>query len=339
MIYDGGSFERLRKRHLYRISVIGGFSAFLVFSILFSISNGSLKLSFIDIIKILLFREEGNLYQIIVNIRLPRTLVACFVGMCLALSGTILQSIMKNPLASPNIIGVTSGAGAAVWVILIIAPQFYALLIPAAFIGAFLATLIIYFLAWNSGVNPNRLILSGVAVSAFLGSLINTLMILYPDRVQLVVGFMVGGLSARGWRHFHMIYPYALAGLVLSFIFSKRINILALGDDAARGLGVKVEETRMILIVIASLLAGSAVSIVGLLGFVGLIVPHAARILIGNDHRYLVFASSLLGAGFLVFCDTLSRVLFDPVEIPVGIITAMSGSPFFLYILKKGFKK
>jgi iron complex transport system permease protein len=304
-------------------------------SFIISVVKGSHNLTFIEVMKALFIEKDSVSHQIVWNIRLPRTLIAGIVGMCLALSGAILQGVMRNPLAAPNIIGVSSGAGLMAFIILIIFPNYYYLVPAGAFIGALLATLLIYMLAWKNGVQPMRMILAGVAVSSLLGAGINALMIFYPERVIGTVDFLVGGLSARTWPHFHMLWPYAVIGIIMTLLFPQKLNILMLGDEIATGLGVNVERTRMMFIAIAALLAGSAVSVVGLLGFVGLIVPHTARLIIGSDYRYLFPATAILGAAVVMACDTIARLVLDPVEIPVGIIMALLGAPFFLYLLRE----
>ncbi len=300
-----------------------------------SIGNGAVKISLSEIINTILLGEGTVNYQIIWNVRLPRTITASLVGTCLALSGCILQGVMRNPLASPNIIGVSSGAGLMTLVVLIIFPDYYYLAPLGAFTGALLATLFIYFLAWKEGAATTRLILAGVAVSSLLGAGNNAIMTFYPDKVSGVIGFMVGGLSSTNWKHVDMILPYAIMGMILLLFISNKLNILLLGDEVATGLGLNVEATRFLFIIISSLLAGAAVSVVGLLGFVGLIVPHITRLFIGSDYKYLLPASIFTGSAVVVLCDTLARVMFAPVEIPVGIIMSALGAPFFLYLLRR----
>lgn len=321
--------------HSKKVMVIVLLLLVFIISFFLSVGNGSLNISNREIIKAIFIEKDTVNHQIIWNIRLPRTLVAGLVGICLSLSGSILQGVMRNPLAAPNIIGVSSGAGLMAFMIYIVFPEYYYLVPLGAFVGALLSTLLIYVLAWRNGVQPMRLVLAGVAVSSLLGAGISTLMTFFPDRVPGVIGFMVGGLSTRTWPHFNMLWPYALLGMILTFIFPKRLNILMLGDEIATGLGLNVERTRLLFIVFASLLAASAVSVVGLLGFVGLIVPHTARLIIGSDYRYLFPATAILGASTVMACDTLARIIFDPVEIPVGIVMAMLGGPFFLYLLRE----
>jgi iron complex transport system permease protein len=299
-----------------------------------SVSLGALRLPLPALWTAMFDPSVGVHHQILWSIRLPRTLVAGMVGICLSLSGCLLQAVMRNPLAAPNLIGVSSGAGLAGVVILILFPNAYYLLTPVAFAGALGATLLVYLLAWQHGLRPIRLILAGVAVSSFLGAWITGLMIFYPDRVHSVLGFMVGGLAARGWIHVHILWPYAAIGLTGALLSGRRLNLLMLGDDTARSLGMAVERSRLLFIVLAALLAAAAVSVAGLLGFVGLMVPHITRLIIGEDHRFLLPGCALMGAALLMACDTLARVALDPVEVPVGIIMALLGAPFFLYLLR-----
>ncbi len=322
--------EGIKKKLILLIFII-----IAVLSFFISIGNGAVKISFKEILNAVLFEEATVNYQIIWNVRLPRTIVAALVGTCLALSGAILQGVMRNPLAGPNIIGVSAGAGLLTLIVLIIFPSYYFLAPAGAFVGALLATLLIYFLAWKEGVVPTRLILAGVAVSSLLGAGTNAIMTFYPDKVSGIIGFMVGGLSATNWKHVSTIYPYATTGIIFLLFIPNKLNILMLGDEVATGLGVNVEKTRFLFIIISSLLAGAAVSVAGLLGFVGLIVPHITRLFIGSDYRYLLPATIFTGSSIVVICDTISRVIFAPMEIPVGIIMSALGAPFFLYLLRR----
>jgi iron complex transport system permease protein len=326
--------ESLRERGPYRVAVLLALCAFTATAMLLALRFGSLRLRAEDIITILLGGGTPVQRQIVLNVRLPRNIAAALVGVCLSVAGVILQGVMRNPLAAPNIIGVTGGGGLAAMIILIALPRYFQLLVPAAFIGALAATALIYALAWKRGVLPGRMILAGVAVSSLLGAFINALMVFFPDRVSGVVDFMVGGLSGRSWKHVAILWPYCAAGTLGALAFSKHLNILALGDEVATSLGIDVERTRATLIALSSLLAGAAVSVAGLLGFVGLIAPHMMRLVIGSDHRFLVPASALFSAGLLVGCDTLGRMILDPVELPVGIIMAILGAPFFLFLLR-----
>ncbi len=318
-----------------RTIIIILFAALAFAGFIFSIVAGSVDIPLAEIWQSINGTHGGVHEKIIMNIRLPRTVVAVLVGINLSLSGAILQAVMKNPLADPHIIGISSGAGLAGIAILLMLPDESWLVTPVAFLGAMAAAVCIYILAWKNGIRPVRIILAGVAVSAFLGAGISALMIFYSDRVHSALMWMVGGLSARSWPHVEMMWPYTLLGVILALIGARSINILQLGDDIAKGLGLRVELTRILLTAVAALLAASAVSVVGLLGFVGLIVPHAARLMVGTDYRFLLPASAILGAAVVTISDTIARVAFSPVELPVGILMAVFGAPFFLFLLRR----
>lgn len=322
-------------RSLWRTIVLLCFLLLAAAGAFFSLTKGSSSIGMQQIASILLAPGEDAQSQIIWNIRMPRTIVAALVGVNLSLAGAILQAVMRNPLADPHIIGISSGAGLAGVVIMILFPALEYLIAPAAFAGAMAAAVCIYILAWKNGIKPVRIILAGVAVSAFLSAGISGLMIFYSDRVHGALMWMVGGLAARSWPHVQIILPYACLGLLLALSGAAYLNVLQLGDEMARGLGVNVEVTRIVMTAVAALLAASAVSVVGLLGFVGLIVPHAARLLVGSDYRILLPAAALLGVATVTLSDTFARVVLAPVELPVGIIMAFVGAPFFLFLLRR----
>ena len=272
---------------------------------------------------------------IIYNLRLPRIIIGLLVGACLAASGALLQGVMKNPLADPGIIGVSAGGGLAAILTMVIFPAYSYLLPFLAFIGAFTATICIYLFAWDKGASPVKIVLAGVAMNASLGAMTNGVMVLYSDRIQSVIGWLSGGLNGRGWYHVEIIFPYAIVMLLLSFFTIKPMNILILGDESAKLLGQNVEWIRLVIILLASFLAGIAVSVAGLIGFVGLVVPHMIRLLIGEDYRYLLPYSIVGGAVLVVLADTVARTAFDPIELPVGILLAALGAPFFIILLRK----
>lgn len=322
-------------RTMWRILVLLIFAVIALSGIVVGLAKGAVNVPAATIVQAILTNGAGVQEQIIWNIRLPRIMVGALVGLNLALAGAILQAVMKNPLADPHIIGISSGAGLAGIIVLVLFPTMEYLLTPVAFVGAMAAAALIYLLAWKGGIRPIRIVLAGVAVSAFLGSGISALMVLYSDRVHGALMWMVGGLTARSWPHVYIILPYSICGSLFAFWGAKRLNVLSLGDEVARGLGLKVEFTRLLMTAVAALLAASAVSVVGLLGFVGLIVPHAARLLVGADYRFLLPASALLGMGVVTLSDTLARTMFSPIEIPVGILMAFVGAPFFLFLLRR----
>jgi len=322
-------------RTLWRMLMLGLFVILAAIGCFLSVAKGAADISLSQIFTILLHPQAAPQDQIIWNIRLPRMIVGALVGMNLALSGCILQAVMRNPLADPHIIGISSGAGISGITVMILFPALEYLITPVAFVGAMAAAVAIYILAWKNGIKPVRIILAGVAVSAFLGAGISGLLIFYSDRVNGALMWMVGGLAARSWPHVSIIVPYAVVGLILAVLSSHYLNILQLGDDMAKGLGVHVEITRVVLTAIAALLAASAVSVVGLLGFVGLVIPHISRLILGSDYRYLVPGAAILGVAIVTLSDTFARVVFAPVELPVGIIMAFIGAPFFLFLLRR----
>lgn len=318
-----------------RLAVVVFLALLLVGAMLLSLRFGSLKLSFGEILETLFQRRDGIDYQIVFNIRLPRVLLGAMVGASLAAAGTILQGVMRNPLASPGIIGVSAGGGLAGILVMLALPQFGAFLVPAAFCGSLGTAVLVYLLAWRRGVNPVRLILAGVAVSSMLGAFSSTILLLNAEQAGGVLDFTIGSLATRSWPQIRQAGPYMAAGLAAALFLSRRLNILALGDEVAAGLGIRVEQTRLLLLTSAALLAASAVSVAGLLGFVGLIAPHIVRIVIGTDNRFLVPGSALFGAAMVVGCDTAGRMVMEPSELPAGVIMSLLGPPFFLWLLRR----
>lgn len=309
--------------------------AVLLMLIAYGLSYGSVPVPLSSVWQALTSESTAQYETIIVNLRLPRVLIAMLVGACLAAAGSLLQGVMKNPLADPGIIGVTSGGGIAAIAGMLIFPEWSYMLPLIAFAGALITSLAVYLLSWDNGTSPFKIILAGVAVNALLGAAMNAVMVMYSDRVQAVLPWLAGGLSGRSWSHLLFMLPYAAAGLLLSILAIKPANLLLLGDDASRLLGQRVELHRFVLIALSSLLAGAAVSVAGLVGFVGLVVPHAVRMLAGEDYRFLLPLSILWGAALVLFADIAARSWFDPIELPVGVLLAGLGAPFFLFLLKK----
>lgn len=325
-----------KTRNAWRMTVVLVFLGAALAALVLSMAFGSADITIAKILHTLWSPTLQDTQDMVIwNIRFPRNIVAALVGANLAVAGAILQAVMKNPLADPQIVGVSSGAGLAGVIILILFPSWEYLVPMVAFVGALAAALMVYALAWRNGIRPTRIILAGVAVAAFLGSGISALLVFYGDRVQGALLWMVGGLSARSWPQVYVLAPYTVVGLILAFLGSRRLTILSLGDETAKGLGLPVEQTRFMMTAVAAFLAASAVSVAGLIGFVGLVIPHIARMIIGTEYRFLLPGSAFLGAAVLVVSDTLGRVLFSPVEVPVGIIMAFFGAPFFLWLLRR----
>ncbi|AJE52434.1 iron ABC transporter permease [Paenibacillus polymyxa] len=301
----------------------------------YGLAYGSVSIPLQEINQVLLHNDESTYRTILMDLRLPRVLVGLLVGACLAASGALLQGVMKNPLADPGIIGVSAGGGLAAVITMVMLPQLSYLLPVTAFLGAFLSAIVIYLLAWDRGASPVKIVLAGVAINALLGALTNGVMVMYSDRVQAVLPWLSGGLNGRSWHHLEFMAPYAIIGLIASLFAIKPANLLLLGDDSAQLLGQRVELQRMLIILLSALLAGTAVSVAGLIGFVGLVVPHVIRLLIGQDYRFLLPLSIVGGGTLVVLADTVARSWFDPIELPVGILLAVIGAPFFLILLKK----
>ena len=286
-----------------------------------------------------IFDPSSTIHTIIVNLRLPRVLLAAIVGMCLAAAGTLLQAVMQNPLADPGIIGVSSGASVAATVVFLVVPSWTSSLPVLAFLGAAAACLIIYLMAWKRGVEPTRICLAGTAVNAMLGAVSSFLTLLNADNLQGVLSWMNGSMAAVSWADVRQLGIYGGIGLVLALLCIKPANALQLGDDMAKNLGLRVNGMRILLSGVGAFLAAATVSVVGMIGFVGLVVPHITRLLVGSNHRVMLPTGMVLGACVVLFADTLGRTIAAPMEIPLGIIMAILGGPFFLFLLRRGRKK
>ncbi|MHC5279104.1 FecCD family ABC transporter permease [Listeria kieliensis] len=329
---SSGKDPRARRRFLSFIIVL----VLLVVVFFYSLTTGSVKLSYAEVWQSLAGNGSALSDQLVFNLRLPRILIAFLVGAALAIAGCLLQGVMRNPLADPGVIGVSAGGGLVAIVMTIVFPALSGFVPLGAFLGAFGTALLIYLVAWDKGVSPLRVILSGVAINAFISAMTSGVMVLYSNRVQSVISWMTGTLSGKSWYHLELIWPYMLVGFVLSVFAVRSSNVLMLGDDAAKLLGYGVEKHRFFIIMLAAFLSGVAVSVAGLIGFVGLVVPHIFRLIIGNDYRYLLPLSAVGGALLVAFADTAARSWFGSIELPVGILLAMIGAPFFLILLQRG---
>lgn len=313
------------------------FSIIILFlSIGLSIRLGSMNYTFSEMVSIIKSSEMTPDKNILLYIRFPRILIAMIVGANLAISGALLQAVMQNPLADPGLTGVSTGASLAAITIMLIFPQFSNLVPVFAFIGGALACVIVFILAWKNGIKPVRIILAGVAVNAIMGGGTSLLSILYNDKIQGVLLWVNGSISGKNWSDVKLLGFYSAIGIVISLFFIRKANILQLGDEMSTNLGVNINKYRVIISLIAVFLAAVSTAIVGIIGFVGLIVPHISRHLVGSDYKYLLPLSIILGSTLLVLGDTLARTIASPIELPVGIIMAVTGGPFFLYLLRKG---
>lgn len=326
--------EKTARKTLYLyISLIATLAIGLIFSITFGSSGLKLK----DLINGLLLKEGYESASVIIyNLRLPRGFGAMVAGMGLAVSGAVLQTVTNNGLCGPNIIGVNAGAGFGVVLISALLPMNFYLTPVFAFLGAFLTTLVIGAVAFKMRGQKATVILAGIAITAILNAFISLFMLLDDSLPINYRYFSIGGLYGVTIEKTLIPFFIVLLAIALSGVFSNKIDALSLNDTTAISIGVNVKTVRFVAILIASLSAASAVSFAGLIGFVGLAVPHIAKKLVGFKTKRLVPISALLGANLLVFADLLSRVVLPQTEIPLGIITAFLGAPFFVILLLRG---
>lgn len=282
--------------------------------------------------------EEGPLRQIIVELRLPRTVSAIIVGAALGVAGALLQGALANPLASPDVIGVTGGAGFGAMLTLLVWPSAIALLPVGALVFGITAAGIVFAIGW-SGAHAGsigRVILAGIAITALFGAATTSLMVAYSDRVQSAIFWLAGGLSSDGWSSLSVVWPYFTVGFLMAVFLARPLDRLALGDDVASSLGGRPRLVRLSAAAAAALLASSAAAIAGLLGFLGLVIPHLVRLAGGTaSHRFVIPASAITGAALLVAADTLARVVLAPIELPVGPLMVVLGVPLFLWLLRE----
>lgn len=278
--------------------------------------------------------------DILLQIRVPRVLLAAAVGSSLAVAGAVFQGLFRNPMADPYVIGISSGSAlGAVFAMLggfSLALGGFGAVPLFAFVGGTTTILLVYSMARVGRAVPvMTLLLAGIAVSAFLSALVSLLTYFAGEELHQVIFWMMGGLGGATWQQVRVMLPYALGGYICVSIFSRELNAMLLGEETASQLGVDTEKVKKILLAGASLLVAAAVSTSGIIGFVGLVVPHFVRLVAGPDHRFLIPASALLGGTLLIATDTLARIIIAPSELPVGIITALIGAPMFIYLLKK----
>ncbi|MFO8061108.1 MAG: iron ABC transporter permease [Bacillota bacterium] len=324
------------------ITVLGGLLAVTGACVLISLCGGAVRIPVGTVAAMLWSAVTGggtaeawpsSWETILFTLRLPRVLLAGLTGASLAAAGATYQGLFQNPMADPFVLGVSAGAalGAAV----IMAGGFGGVMVPlAAFVGALCAVAVVYMLArGEGGASVMTLLLAGVATSAFLSGLVSLIIFFSGEEMRAIVYWTMGGLGRANWGQLRMVLPLQVLGLMPLVIHSRHLNAMLMGDETALYLGVDVERVRKLLLVGASMLAAVAVSVGGIIGFVGLIVPHMVRLVAGPDHRFLMPASILVGAPFLMLADLAARTVLSPTELPVGIITAILGGPFFLYLL------
>ncbi|MGD0057143.1 MAG: iron chelate uptake ABC transporter family permease subunit [Methanomassiliicoccales archaeon] len=313
---------------------------FLFATVVLALCIGPVGISVDEIIRILFGGNASWSHRtIILNIRLPRVLLGGLVGASLAIAGAAMQGLFRNPMASPYVLGISSGAafGASLSIVLGFSIVSGLFAVPAmAFIFAFITLVLVYSIAKTNGRVPvDTLLLAGIAMAAFFTALVSFMKYVAGEQLSSIVFWMMGGLWDARWDFFVFTLPMVAVGVALILIFSRDLNVLMIGEENAVNLGVNVPLARNVVLVASSLVTAAAVSVSGVIAFVGLIVPHMMRLLVGPDNRILLPASCLVGAMFMIWTDTLARTIIAPEELPVGIITAILGAPFFLYLLKR----
>ena len=296
---------------------------------------GDRDLTFMDVVRTITGTQSDTLtHEAILRHRLPRMLVAALAGAALAVSGLVVQGVVRNPLAAPDLVGITPGASIGALLVLIVMPGLPIAMLPfAAFLGAWISFLVVYGLSWSHGISPTRLALVGIGVSAAGGAITNLIIVRNPMQLSTALTWLSGSTYARGWSQLAQLVPWIAILLPLAWAISRWLDLFALGEDAPRSLGLALDRTRLMALAVAVALAAAAVSIVGGIGFVGLIAPHASRMLIPNKHRLLVPFTAIIGAALLIGADTVGRTLLAPDEIPSGLVAATLGTPYFLWLL------
>lgn len=312
------------------------FSVLLVLVWVFSLMSGSLRIPFTEVLAVLTGGGESMYRQILLEFRLPRLLTAGLSGMALAVSGSLLQNAVRNPLGDPQVIGVTSGAGAGALLLMIGFPQLSAGWVPVgAVLGGMAAAALVYAVSWKRGLHPTILTLVGIAVAALGSAIINLMIIHAKVDVAPALSWMAGSTYNRGWTEVQRIVPAILILLPLAAWLGRKVDLLTFSEESSTGLGLHVRNTRVYVAIIAVLLASIAAANVGSVGFIGLLAPHAARMLVGARHRQSMVIAALLGGILLAGADWLGRVVMIPKELPSGIVTALLGAPYLLYLMGK----
>jgi iron complex transport system permease protein len=344
-----GQLRDIRPHWRSRIYAIIGLTIAAVVVVAVATTIGSVKIPVLTTLRILLsqlpfidFNPDwsGSTETILLNIRLPRIFLAGLIGAALSVAGATYQGLFRNPLADPYLIGAAQGAALGAVIGFLLPIEFNTLgfgVIPVlAFSGAVISVAVVYILARVGKTVPvTTLILAGVALGALWGSISSYLIIISGDKIHGIIFWVMGSFSLSEWSEVGLVLPYIAAGIIVILLYSRSLNVMQLDEEQAKQLGINVERTKLILLTAATLITAAAVSFVGTIGFVGIIVPHVVRLIWGPDHRFLLPLSVLSGAIFLILADLIARTVMSPTEIPIGIITAICGVPFFLYLLRR----
>lgn len=332
----------LKENHRTTPFILKLITAIIVFACMFMIAIvfGAANITVKDVWLSLTTNTTSASISIIREIRLPREIAAIFVGAALAVSGAMMQGMTRNPLADPGLLGLTAGANAALAVVLVFLPaaNYFGIMI-ACFIGAAVGAGMVFGLGAmkKGGFSPMRIVLAGAAVSAFLYAIAEGIGIYFKVSKDVSM-WTAGGLIGTSWGQLQIIVPFISIGILIALILSRQLTILSLNEETAVGLGQKTIQVKVILFIIITLLAGASVALAGNMTFIGLMVPHVVRAIVGTDYRYIIPMSAISGAIFMLFADTLGRTINAPFETPVAAIVALIGLPFFLFIVRKGGK-
>ena len=318
-----------------KIAFIFSLLIVLMVTILISLRLGSIDISFTELIKGMLSGESTGNVGIIKDLRMPRVIIAVLIGANLAISGVLLQAVIRNPLADPYITGISSGACAVTVFFMVFVPSVTTMRPIFGFLGGLVCCVIVYLMAYKKGLSPIRIVLAGAACNALLGGLSSMFTVSAGLGASNIQKWITGSLATVNWDNVYMLLPYSIIGIILAICTSKICNVLLLGSKNAKSLGFNSDLYMILVTLIAVFLASISTAIGGVISFVGLVVPHICRIIVGSNHKYLIPCSGILGAFLVLFADTIGRVVMKPYEIPVGVVTCIIGAPFFLYLLRR----
>ncbi|SFL70199.1 iron complex transport system permease protein [Gracilibacillus orientalis] len=312
----------------------------IVVTLLISLNMGTMRIAPLDVWKTMIGQGSDQNQLVLFDFRLPRMVIALLIGTGMAISGAILQGVTHNELADPGILGINSGAGFAVVLFIYLtqgSTTSQVFILPlAALAGATIAAILIYLISWKNGVSPIRLILVGIGINSAFSALIIVFQLkMDPDNFTQATIWLSGNISGTDWTYTLALLPWILILLPITFYKAGTLDALHLGDETAQGLGTHVERERMFLLFIAVALAGASVAVGGAIAFLGLVIPHLARKLVGARHKHMLVISALLGALLLLVADTIGRNILSPSEIPVGLIVSLIGGNYFIYLLMK----
>lgn len=307
----------------------------LCFTILISLRIGSIDVSFKELIDGMFLSKQSNNFLIIRDLRMPRVLSAVLIGGNLAVAGALLQTTMKNPLADPGIIGISSGASLGAIAVMVIFTDLIKYKIIIAFIGGIIAACLVYLIGEDKGFSPVRIILAGVCVNSILNALSSMATVFNSAGVSSIQTWLLGSLVNVTWNDFKILALYTIVGIALCLLVIKSCDLMGLGDKTAQSLGLNVNRVRVMITFVAVFLTSISTGVGGVISFVGLVIPHICRFLIGSSHKFLIPFSYFMGGFLLLVADTVSRNIFRPYEIPVGLTMCLVGGPFFIYILRR----